>query len=83
MNLQCQRNHQCQLFHSGKEMTGDLLLADPTLAAQETELGLYTLGVFTVVPRTAKQPIRTRWVGVNKGDLEHPDVRMRLVTRGF
>ena len=33
--------------------------------------------------KTGQPPISTRWVGVNKGDKEHPDVRYRWVARQF
>ena len=33
--------------------------------------------------RTGKSPTSTRWVDVNKGTSENPDVRCRLVARDF
>ena len=33
--------------------------------------------------KTGRPPISTKWVDVNKGTKERPDVRCRLVARGF
>ena len=53
--------------------------------AEEECSSMEEWGVWDVVPweqaraRTGKPPIRTRWVRVNKGDAETPDIRVRLV----
>ena len=45
------------------------------------------MGLYTKVPikeclmKTAKQPISTRWVDINKGDTTNPNNRSRLVAR--
>ena len=36
-----------------------------------------------VIRRSGKKPIQTRWVDVNKGDSQSPDIRSRLVAKDF
>ena len=68
------------------EVTGEPIprvVADA--AAEEECASMEAWGVWDVVPReqayqrTGKAPTRTRWVRVNKGDAQKPDIRARLV----
>jgi hypothetical protein len=65
---------------------------DPRMVkeAREEELKfMKKIGLFELVPvedcwkSTGKDPITTKWVDVNKGSTERPDVRCRLVARDF
>ena len=64
---------------------------DPELVreAREVEMTFFrTMQVYTLVPRAMKKMkggkiIRVRWVDVNKGDQEHPDMRSRVVGQAF
>jgi hypothetical protein len=70
--------------------TGDVL--DPTLVREarreEIEymrsIGLYTkVSISECWEKTGKAPITTKWVDVNKGSSQNPDIRCRLVARDF
>ena len=70
--------------------TGEYL--DPELVAkarlEEVEfmakIGLYQeVDITECLEMTGRPPISTRWVDVNKGSTESPDVRCRLVARDF
>ena len=72
------------------QKTGNLL--DPALAkaARLEEIAfMKKIGLYEEVPveecweKTGKAPTSTRWVDVNKGTVEKPDVRCRLVARDF
>ena len=72
------------------QKTGEPL--DPALAraARLEEVSfMKKIGLYDEVPiqecweRTGKGPTSTRWVDVNKGTTENPDVRCRLVARDF
>jgi hypothetical protein len=65
---------------------------DPQMVKQAREEKLEfmkKIGLFELVPvedcwkSTGKDPITTKWVDVNKGSAERPDVRCRLVARDF
>ena len=70
--------------------TGEYL--DPELVAkarsEEVEfmakIGLFQeVDITECLEMTGRPPISTRWVDVNKGSTESPDVRCRLVARDF
>ena len=70
---------------SGKELVGDLVRA-----AREEELKVVDeMGVWELRPVseyievTGKRRTKVRWVDVNKGDTESPNVRSRIVAKGF
>ena len=70
------------------EVTGQELDRKLVMAARAEELGFFhKKGVYTKVPAeqakktTGRGPISIRWVYVNKGDEQHPDIRARLVAR--
>ena len=72
------------------QKTGNLL--DPALAkaARLEEIAfMKKIGLYEEVPveecweKTGKAPTSTRWVDVNKGTVEKPDARCRLVARDF
>ena len=72
------------------QKTGNLL--DPALAREarlEEIAFMKKIGLYEEVPveecweKTGKAPTSTRWVDVNKGTVEKPDVRCRLVARDF
>ena len=47
-------------------------------------IGLYEeASIEECVEKTGKRPISTKWVDVNKGTKERPDIRCRLVARDF
>ena len=67
-------------------------MLDPGLVreARQEEVGFMAkIGLYDIVPeeesweQTGKGPISTKWVDVNKGTKEKPDVRCRLVARDF
>jgi hypothetical protein len=70
---------------SGEELPWELVEA----AAREEVAYMKKLGLYDIVPieeciaNTGKMPISTKWVRVNKGTAEQPDVRCRLVARDF
>ena len=75
-------------FHDNR--TGEYL--DPELVAkarsEEVEfmakIGLHQeVDITECLERTGRPPISTRWVDVNKGSTESPNVRCRLVARDF
>ena len=75
-------------FHDNR--TGEYL--DPELVAkarsEEVEfmakIGLYQeVDIAECLEITGRPPISTRWVDVNKGSMESPNVRCRLVARDF
>ena len=74
------RTIQTNTAISGRDDT-NLLPSDLTQKAQEKDLSLYRN--FVCLKRCSEQRIGSRWVGVNKGDSDVPDVRMRLVAREF
>ena len=48
------------------------------------KIGLYQeVDITECLEMTGRPPISTRWVDVNKGSTESPDVRCRLVARDF
>ena len=73
------------------EKTGDVL--DPKLAREarleeidymKNKIDLYDeVLIEEAIEQTGKMPISTKWVDVNKGTSEKPDVRCRLVARDF
>ena len=70
------------------ELTGECLPADLVQSAREEECRfMEEWGVWQAVPVsecwrcTGKRPLGTSWVDVNKGDLQSPDVRCRLVAQ--
>ena len=58
-------------------------------ARMDEKLGVHQHNIFDKVPisecikNTGKQPISTRWVDINKGDIDKPDYRSRWVGREF
>lgn len=70
---------------SGAEIDGELVKA----AKEDERKGVHKFNVYSKVPRaqcfarTGQPPISTRWVIVNKGDKDNPDVRCRWVARQF
>ena len=68
---------------------GELKVGDVRAARKEEIDYMQARGIWRVVPivecwRTpGKGPIGTRWVDTNKGSVELPDVRCRLVARDF
>jgi hypothetical protein len=72
------------------EKTGALLGAEDVRKARAEELDfMRKIPLFDVVPeaecwaRTGRPPVSTKWVDINKGTRENPDVRCRLVARDF
>ena len=70
---------------SGKELKPDLVRA-----AREEELKVVDeMGVWELRPIseclevTGKKPVKVRWVDVNKGDDDSPNVRCRIVAKDF
>jgi hypothetical protein len=70
--------------------TGEGLDPQMVKQARKEELEfMKKIGLFDLVPvedcwkSTGKDPITTKWVDVNKGSMEKPDVRCRLVARDF
>jgi len=70
------------------DTTGLELDPDLVREARQEEIDFFhSKGVYKLVrravafARTGKAPITIRWVYVNKGDDEHPDIRARLVAR--
>ena len=70
------------------DLTGQLLPPELVHAARKKELGYFeakkvwekrAMGEARRV--TGRPPITVRWVDVNKGDNEHPNIRSRLVAR--
>ena len=68
---------------------GELKIGDVRKARKEEVDYMQKRGIWKVVPiaecwqKTGKGPIGTRWVDTNKGSVELPDVRCRLVARDF
>jgi hypothetical protein len=72
------------------ENSGEVLPPNLTQAARREELTfMRDWGVWEVVPISecvrvsGKQPLGGRWVDVNKGDRDRPDVRSRYVAKDF
>ena len=72
------------------EKTGALLGVEDVRRARAEELDfMRKIPLFDVVPeaecwaRTGRPPVSTKWVDINKGTPEKPDVRCRLVARDF
>ena len=72
------------------ERTGEKLPGKLAEAADQEELALMKkIGVYEYAPIdeciawTGKLPVSTKWVRVNKGTAEDPDVRCRRVARDF
>ena len=70
--------------------TGELLSPELVNEARKEELGfMRQIELYDEVPlsecweATGKPPIDTRWVDVNKGTVDDPDLRCRLVARDF
>lgn len=70
------------------DMSGSVLRADLVQAARREEIAeVRRMGVWTKVPReqcvreTGKPPIGTRWVDVDKGTPDAPNVRSRVVAQ--
>ena len=70
------------------DVTGEVLDRRLVLAARQEEIQFYRKKqVYDVADRaqaraeTGRDPISIRWVYVNKGDAEKPDIRARLVAR--
>jgi hypothetical protein len=65
------------------EYSGEPLNDELAKRAKEEELQYFhSKGVWRVVPRAhaaGQRVIGTRWVSCNKGDVEHPEIRCRLV----
>ena len=61
------------------------MLTKAARAEEFTEI--HRMGVYEKVPieqclrQTGRMPVGTRWVDVNKGDLNNPKVRSRLVAQ--
>ena len=69
----------------GKELPRDL-----TIKAREAEMGqVHAHGIYTKVPtkecrdKTGAEPIGTKWLEINKGDDQDPNIRARLVAQEF
>jgi hypothetical protein len=71
------------------DVTGTELVPDLVVTARREEMYYFKrLGVYRGVPRSHQKQhggkiIGTRWVDVNKGDVEAPNCRSRLVGREF
>ena len=70
------------------DLTGLPLPPDLCRAARQKELDYFkskgvweTRSVYEARRRMGKSPISVRWVEVNKGDDENPNIRSRLVAR--
>ena len=72
------------------DVKGGRLKMEDLRRARKEEVGyMTTRGIWKVVPvamcwqNTGEKPIGVRWVDINKGSEEVPDVRCRLVARDF
>ena len=69
------------------DVTGAVLDVEGVKNARSEELEFFkTTCVYKTVPRwmaRGKKIIKTRWIDVNKGDEEKPDLRFRLVGREY
>ena len=72
------------------DISGAYLDAHEVRKARREEIaGAVAHSVYKKVPisqcwsQTGKPPIGTRWIDINKGDVEHPDYRSRWVGREF
>ena len=71
------------------DVSGTELVSGLVMRARAEEMEYFRkLGVYEVVPRsmqklTGGKIIGTRWVDVNKGDIDNPNCRSRLVGREF
>ena len=70
------------------DVSGEELDTTLTVAARRDEVeAIHTMGVYVKVPiaqcleETARRPVGTRWIDTNKGDLDNPKVRSRLVAQ--
>merc|ERR1711989_21862 len=70
------------------DMSGETLKPELVRKARQEEMRTFReLGVYEKVPlqqcydETGKPPISVRWVDINKGDLERPEYRSRLVAK--
>jgi hypothetical protein len=82
------RKHSPQRYWDA--ITNEELPATLTAAARAEELEfMKQWGVWDVVPttecwkNTGKRPLQSKWVDVNKGDLQRPVVRSRFVAKEF
>ena len=72
------------------DISGKELLPELVQAARQEELKVVDeMGVWEVRPLseclevTGKKPTKVRWVDVNKGDTDSPNVRSRIVAKDF
>ena len=71
------------------DVTGGILEPDLVRAARKLEMDFFNkMAVYDVVEeeeqrRRGGKVIDLKWIDVNKGDSEHPDIRSRLVGREF
>ena len=94
-HLQRSEEHVHSLLQLGEEgetyyddITGEELPHDLLVEARRIEIKYYRqMKVYTKVPwkeaieTTGKAPIKVRWVDVNKGTQDAPDIRPRLVAK--
>ena len=73
-------------FHD--EITGKMLPKSSVIAARLEEMRqVHEHKVYEKVPieecwsKTGKNPIKTRWLDINKGDEDNPEYRSRLVAK--
>ena len=69
-------------------ISGEVMIKELVEAARKEKMETFkTQGVYEKVPiemcweETGADPIRTRWIDVNKGNAEKPDYRSRLVAQ--
>jgi hypothetical protein len=72
------------------DVSGMILDTQRVKAARKEEIeGVNKHNVYTKVPiqecwdKTGQAPVSTKWVDINKGDIENPDIRCRWVGREF
>ena len=82
-------NFRGGIAHASDDVSGKELVPELVQVARSEEMAYFKkLGVYEVVPKSQQatlggKVIGTRWVDTNKGDVESPDYRSRLVGREF
>ena len=85
-----EEDHQEYLYEYFDDISGMKLEGRMVEAVRREELEeMKKRGTYTKVPvsecwaKTGKKPVGVKFIDVNKGDMEHPTYRSRLVAREF
>ena len=80
---------QCGVESACDDVSGAVLDSALVHAGRAVEMGFFKhMGVYERVPRTEQKKIGgkiigTKWIDVNKGDMDNPKIRCRFVGKEF